>query len=145
MTPPSYHHPHHHLHAQLTLPAVGRLLVHLVTALLEQQQGALRLIQQVPDVDPQVLVLVPLGLRGPHAGLAVGLPHLGQQPHRLGHQVGQVGRAVLQAQPGVGAQLVELLQPLQCLVHHPPVPAVAQGPRTPTVGFGATMVACSHV
>lgn len=76
-------------------------------------------------MDPQVLGLVSSG----YPGASVGFPDLHHQLHRLIHYVWQVRRAVPQAQPRVGAHLVELQEPFQGLVCEPRV-GTARGVRS---------------
>ena len=119
-------------------PLTRRLLKYLLPSFSEQQHGPVRLIQQVSDMDPQVAGLVSPGrLSARGLGASVGLPDLREQRGRLRHQLGQVGRTVLQAQAGVGAQLVELLQSLEGLVHQLSVLACWE--------LGAWTCCCHHV
>lgn len=53
-------------------PVGGRLLKYPLSPLLKQRDGPLHLIQEVPDVDPQVLDFVSSG----HPGASVGFPDL---------------------------------------------------------------------
>lgn len=116
-------------------PVAGRLLKYLLPSLFKQRDGPLHLIQEVPHVDPQVLGLVSSG----HPGASVWFPDLLQQLRRLVHYVWQIRRAVPQAQPRVGAQLVELQEPFQGLVCQPQV-GTARGVR----GF-RSCCCCCHV
>lgn len=98
-------------------PVGGRLLIYLLSPIFKQRDGPLHLIQEVPGLNPQVLGLVSSG----HPGASVGFPDLHQQLHRLRQYVWQVRRTAPQAQPWVGAQLVEPQQPFQRLVCEPHV------------------------
>lgn len=106
------------------LPVAWCLVKYLLPSLFKKQHGPVCLIQQVSDMDPQVAGLVSSGhLSACSPGDSVGLPNLREQCCRLRYQVWQVWRTVPQAQPGVSAQLMELIQFFEGLVHQSPVSA----------------------
>lgn len=112
----------HRCQPEMLLPVAGCLLKYLLPPLFKQQNGPIRLIHQVSDMDPQVLGLVsPGNLAARHPRASIGLPNLYEQRCRLRYQLWQVWGTVPQAQPGVSAQLVKLFQFFEGLVHQPPV------------------------
>lgn len=118
-------------------PVTGHLLVYSLPSLSKQQHSPVGLIQQVPDVDPQVPGFISSGAPAACGRAAsVGLPHVDEQRRCLRHQLWQVRRAVPQAQLWVHAQLMELLQLLEGFVE--------QAEVCTTQGRGALGISCRH-